>query len=77
VKFFFSVSPWAKTVTVIIDEQGNAQIETSGFKGQACEKFTAALEKSLGVISGNRRRKPEFFQGQSNTASNTAKAGQG
>ncbi|MDB6017689.1 MAG: hypothetical protein JWR19_2178 [Pedosphaera sp.] len=49
-----------KTITVEIDANGQVTIEAAGFKGNACEKATEALEKALGVPS-NRKKKPEYY----------------
>lgn len=50
-----------KQIKILVDESGEVEITTTGFKGQACEKATAELEKALGVVS-KRKRTPEFFQ---------------
>jgi hypothetical protein len=51
-----------KTILVTIDTTGEVKIDAIGFKGNACEKATAEIEKALGV-PGKRTKKPEFFQG--------------
>lgn len=50
-----------KSIQVLIDETGAVEIEAIGFKGNACEKATAGLEKALGVVR-NKKKKPEFHQ---------------
>jgi hypothetical protein len=56
-------------VIVNIDADGNVKIEAVGFKGNACEKATAAIEKAMGSPKG-RAKKPEYFvqQGQQQKA---------
>lgn len=51
-----------KQIKVTVNEDGSLEIEAVGYKGNACEKATAALEKALGV-AGKRTKKPEFYQG--------------
>lgn len=50
-----------KTIEIEINTDGEVKIETTGFKGNACERLTAELEKSLGVV-GTRHKKPEYNQ---------------
>ncbi|MEI8289556.1 MAG: DUF2997 domain-containing protein [Verrucomicrobiota bacterium] len=49
-----------KTIIVEINPAGEVAIETTGFKGNACEKATAALEAALGNTA-SRKKKPEYF----------------
>lgn len=49
-----------KTITVDIDPQGQIKIETSGFKGNACEKATAEIQKALGTTTVS-KKKAEYF----------------
>jgi len=49
-----------KSVVITIDEEGNIQIESSGFKGVSCLKELESLEKSLGKVS-HLEKKPEYF----------------
>ncbi|MEA3207893.1 MAG: hypothetical protein QOE70_950 [Chthoniobacter sp.] len=58
-----------KSIEVLIQPSGEVQIEAVGFKGNACEKATAALEAALGATKA-RRKKPEYHQ------QNTAGQGQ-
>lgn len=51
-----------KQIKVTVNEDGSLEIEAVGYKGNACEKATAALEKALGV-PGKRTKKPEYYQG--------------
>jgi Protein of unknown function (DUF2997) len=48
-----------KSIIIEVSPAGEVKIEAVGFKGAACEKATAALEKALGAPSG-RKRKPEY-----------------
>ncbi|MGN6556203.1 MAG: DUF2997 domain-containing protein [Verrucomicrobiota bacterium] len=50
-----------KQIKVIISEDGSVEIEAVGFKGNSCERATAALEKALGVKTGG-KKKPEYRQ---------------
>jgi len=45
-----------KTIEVIIDLEGNAEVEASGFSDGACLKETEALEDALGVVTGRKRK---------------------
>lgn len=38
----------AETINVLIDDEGNVEITTTGFTGSACQKATAELERALG-----------------------------
>ena len=40
-----------KTIHVIIDTNGNIEVETSGFAGAECKKATADLERQLGKVT--------------------------
>jgi hypothetical protein len=50
-----------KHIAITVSPEGEVSIEAVGFKGNACEKATAALEKAMGAIK-TRTKKPEFFQ---------------
>ena len=54
-----------KQLIVTVSAEGELSIEAVGFKGNACEKASAALEKALGVAT-KRTKKPEFFQNNTN-----------
>jgi hypothetical protein len=56
-----------KSVEVIVDARGVITIEATGFKGNACEKATKAIEDALGVVA-KREKKPEYHQQQTGTA---------
>ena len=60
-----------KTIKAVITPQGEVQIETTGFKGAACEQATADLEKALGTTA-SKKKKPEYYAG--NTAQQKAGA---
>jgi hypothetical protein len=55
-----------KTIIVTFQPSGEVQIEATGFKGEACTKATAEIEKALG-IAGKRQRKGEFYAKETNT----------
>lgn len=55
-----------KQISIEFKPDGSVKIEASGFTGQACEKFTAELEKELGTVT-TRRKKPEWYQGAAQT----------
>jgi len=40
-----------KTIDVIIDTDGNIEVQTSGFVGAECKKATAELERQLGKVT--------------------------
>jgi len=52
-----------KQIIVSVSEDGTIKIEAVGFKGNACEKATAAIEQALGT-PGKRTKKPEYYQQQ-------------
>jgi hypothetical protein len=61
-----------KTITVLIDENGNSSIDLDGFAGQGCEK---TLKDFQGKDSaGVERRKPEYY-GQNNIAHEKLRSG--
>lgn len=55
-----------KQIAIEFRPDGTVKIEASGFTGQACEKFTAELEKELGTVK-SRTKKPEYYQGAAQT----------
>ena len=49
------------SIKVVIDETtGDVVMEGVGFKGKACDKAMAALEKAIGTTA-KRTNKPEYF----------------
>lgn len=48
-----------RSIVVEISPDGGLKIEAVGFKGNACEKATAALEKAMG-LPGKKTKKPEY-----------------
>lgn len=48
-----------KQIIVTVEQSGEIKIDAVGFKGAACEKATAAIERALGARSGG-AKKPEF-----------------
>ena len=62
-----------KTITVVIDENGNSSVDLEGFGGQGCEK---ALKDFQGKDSARvERRKPTYY-GQNNVAYKKVLSGQ-
>ena len=61
-----------KTITFIIGD-GQVTIETTNFKGPACEAATKAFTEALGGNVVSNVKKPEFHQFTSQT--NSAKQG--
>lgn len=50
-----------KTIKITVDEEGQIELETSGFKGKSCEQATEAMIKALGMQASS-KKKPEFYQ---------------
>jgi hypothetical protein len=55
----------AKKITILIDEDGNCQIEGHEFHGPECEKVIREIEQALGTRTAV-RYKPEYRQVQPN-----------
>ena len=49
-----------KTITVRIDRQGKAEVETSGYVGQECMVATRGVEEALGHVTLD-QAKPELL----------------
>ena len=39
-----------KTIQIIIDPQGEIQLQTQGFSGQSCREASKPLEQALGLV---------------------------
>jgi hypothetical protein len=65
----------AERISVIIDDQGNAEVEAHGLRGRGCSTLTRAIEQSIGETV-NDRKKPEFHLGAHNQQGQQAQAGQ-
>nr|HID13616.1 DUF2997 domain-containing protein [Anaerolineae bacterium] len=50
------------TITVTIDEEGNASFEVKGIKGPGCEKVLKPFEKLGPVVK--ERKTPEYYQAE-------------
>lgn len=48
-----------KSIEIEVGPGGEVAVEAVGFKGKGCEAATEAIEKAIGVASGERRFKPE------------------
>ena len=49
-----------KRIKVIVDTNGNIQLQTEGFSGQSCIDATKSLELALGKLQAMERT-PEYF----------------
>ena len=54
-----------KRIVIECHGNGTMKIEAIGFQGNACQKATEAIERALGADITGRKKKPEFFQQQS------------
>ena len=61
-----------KTITVIIDENGNSSVDLDGFAGQGCEK---ALKDFQGRDSARVERRKSEYYGQRNSAHEKLRSG--
>ncbi len=50
-----------KEINVIIDQEGNVEVEVNGAEGKSCLDATTQLEELLGEVE-ERKFKPEFRQ---------------
>lgn len=48
-------------VIVTVDETGEVKVEARGVKGSGCKALTAAIERAIGDVTGDRKT-PEFTQ---------------
>jgi hypothetical protein len=48
------------TINVSLLPDGSIEIDAVNFKGSACTKATEFLEKSLGMDTAKRKKKPEW-----------------
>ena len=51
----------AEEITILVDAQGNVQVEGHGFVGSDCQKLTKELEEAIGHVE-QRKLKPEFHR---------------
>lgn len=49
-------------IELIIDGNGNIEIETHGFVGQACEQTVKQVLNGLGGTVVEERHKPEYYE---------------
>lgn len=52
-----------KHVIIQISPEGEVKIDAVNFRGNSCEKATAALIKAMGQVTSS-SKKPDFFQQQ-------------
>ena len=55
-----------KTITIIVAPDGQTKIETDGFTGPSCREASKFLEDALGVGTGERLLKAEYFLDETN-----------
>ena len=61
-----------KTITVVIDENGNSSVDLEGFAGQGCEKV---LKDFQGKDSARVERRKPVYYGQNNVAPEKLRSG--
>ena len=61
-----------RTITVVINENGNSSVDLDGFAGQGCEK---ALKDFQGKDSARVERRKAAYYGQSNVAHEKLRSG--
>lgn len=61
-----------KTITVVIDENGNSSVDLDGFAGQGCEK---ALKDFQGKDSARVERRKSAYYGKNNVADEKLRRG--
>jgi hypothetical protein len=62
-----------KTITVVIDENGNSSIDLEGFAGQGCEKVLKDFQG--GDRAMVERKKAAFYSNQAGTAQERLRTG--
>lgn len=50
-----------KAFEVIVDAEGKVSIKAVGFKGNACEKASKALEEAMGITTKSTKT-PDWYQ---------------
>ena len=63
-------------IEFIITPDGIVKEDVRGVQGPACETLTEAIEQALGEVK-SREHKPEYYQRDHNTDSETVRTGQG
>ncbi len=63
-----------KTITVLIDENGNSSVDLEGFAGQGCDKALKDFQGDDRVKV--RRKKPAFYGQATDTRDQRLKSGQ-
>jgi len=54
----------SKTIEIIVDPQGNSQVQTKGFSGSSCLAASKFIEHALGQQT-SQGTTPEFYAAQS------------
>jgi hypothetical protein len=61
-------------IEFIIGPDGTVKEEVRGVKGTRCEEITAAIEDALGGEVVEREHKPEYYERERQTDSNTVRS---
>lgn len=56
------------TITLLIPPGGDVKIDVEGVKGQSCTDITKSIEEALGGDVTSRKKKPEFFDKETEKA---------
>ena len=59
---------YGRHIEIIIDPEGETKVEAHGYKGGKCMQATAPLTKALIGTSTQHVKKPEYYQGDHQTA---------
>ena len=62
-----------KTITVVIDENGNSSVDLGGFAGQGCEKVLKDFQG--GDRAKVERKKAAYYSNQARTAQESLRSG--
>lgn len=64
-----------ETITITVDENGEATLEVNGVEGSSCEILTQELEETLGLTT-DKQFKPEYHKKPTNKAAITTRLSQ-
>lgn len=65
----------SETITITVDEDGEAIVEVNGVEGSSCEILTQELEETLGLTT-EKQLKPEYHKKPTNKAAITTRLSQ-
>ena len=51
-----------RKIKIVLKKYGTQEIEVHGVRGDDCVEFTRDLEERLGMLEGERRHKPEYYE---------------